>query len=201
MNHRFNILLLFIFLVIYFFVWFVTLDRSIYLLETMPAIIGLVALLFFYKKFQFLNITYLAIFIGAIMLIIGGYYTYAQVPVFDYFFHHWDLNRNYYDRFGHFFQGYISAIIINEIILRKKIIANFFWSSFFVFTASVAISAIYELVEMFISFTFPDRADVYMSIQSDLFDAQYDILCALFGSLVFVLFFRKYLIKYLQTIK
>lgn len=200
MKAGFDKLLLFVFLVIYFFAFAFAPDKPTYLLETSPAIFGILILLIFYKKFKFSNAVYSALFFGACLLVIGGYYTYAQVPVFDYFFHNWELRRNYYDRFGHFFQGFISALVVNEIILRKKILKDAFWTGFFIVCVSLALSAAYELFEVSVCFLYPDRADVYLSIQSDIFDSQFDMVCAIAGSIFFVVLAKKQLDKYLQKI-
>ena len=127
-----------------YFTWF---------LEVSPAIIGLLILVFTYKKFQFTNFTYLFILIHCYILFLGGHYTYAEVPLFDWIKETFDQSRNNYDKVGHFAQGFIPAMITRELFIRKNVIANqSFFISFGVYFLSLGFS---QLLFLFYPFPFP----------------------------------------------
>ncbi len=109
-----------------FFIWSFINPKDLFtwFLEVIPAIIGLMVLAFTYKRFKLTTLLYVLILIHSIILMIGGHYTYAQVPFFDYIKEIFELERNNYDKVGHFAQGFIPAMIAREIIIRKNIIAD-----------------------------------------------------------------------------
>ena len=122
-------------------------DSFIWFLEVAPALIGLIILGVTFKTFRLTTLTYILILLHSIILMIGGHYTYAEVPFFDWLKEYFDLARNNYDKIGHFAQGFIPAIIAREILLRKNVVTRSSWLAFIVVSICLAISAFYELIE------------------------------------------------------
>ena len=121
-----------------YFTWF---------LEVLPAIIGLIVLLFTYKKFQFTNFTYIFILLHCYILFLGGHYTYAEVPLFDWIKEVFHQSRNNYDKIGHFAQGFVPAMIVRELFIRKNVISNKTFFNFIIVSICLALSAAYEWIE------------------------------------------------------
>ena len=160
-------------------------------LEIIPAIIGLLILILTFKKFRFTNFTYTLILIHCIILFIGGHYTYAEVPLFEYFKEIFHQSRNNYDKVGHFAQGFIPAMIIRELFIRKKVISNQSFFNFIIVSICVAISAAYEWIEWFVSIATGDGGDAFLGTQGYVWDTQSDMLFATFGAIVALLLFSK----------
>ena len=160
-------------------------------LEIIPAIIGLLILALTFKKFRFTNFTYTLILIHCIILFIGGHYTYAEVPFFDYIKELFHQSRNNYDKVGHFAQGFIPAMIIRELFIRKKVIANQSFFNFTIASICLAISAAYEWIEWFVSLATGDGGDAFLGTQGYVWDTQSDMLFATIGAIVALTFFSK----------
>jgi len=159
-----------------YFTWF---------LEVFPALIGIIVLFFTFKKFRFTNFVYTLIFIHCCILIIGGHYTYAEVPLFDWIKEVFHQSRNNYDKVGHFAQGFVPAFIIREIFIRKNIINNKKWLSFIVVYVCMAISVTYEFIEWFVSVMVGgESADAFLGTQGYIWDTQSDILFATIGAII-----------------
>jgi len=159
-----------------YFTWF---------LEVFPALIGIIVLFFTFKKFRFTNFVYTLIFIHCCILIIGGHYTYAEVPLFDWIKEVFHQSRNNYDKVGHFAQGFVPAFIIREIFIRKNIINNKKWMSFIVVSVCMAISVTYEFIEWFVSVMVGgESADAFLGTQGYIWDTQSDILFATIGAII-----------------
>jgi len=159
-----------------YFTWF---------LEVFPALIGIIVLFFTFKKFRFTNFIYTLIFIHCCILIIGGHYTYAEVPLFDWIKEVFHQSRNNYDKVGHFAQGFVPAFIIREIFIRKNIINNKKWLSFIVVSVCMAISVTYEFIEWFVSVMVGgESADAFLGTQGYIWDTQSDILFATIGAII-----------------
>lgn len=152
-------------------------------LEILPAILGLLILIITYKKFRFSNFTYFLILIHCIILFIGGHYTYAEVPFFDYIKETFHQSRNNYDKVGHFAQGLVPAMIIRELFIRKKVINNPSFFNFIIVSICLAISAAYEWIEWGVSISTGDSADSFLGTQGDIWDTQSDMLFATFGAI------------------
>jgi len=167
-------------------------DRFTWFLEVFPAVIGIIVLITTYNKFIFANLTYILIWFHAVILIVGGHYTYAEMPLFNWLRDTFDLSRNYYDRFGHFAQGFIPAIIIREILIRKKIAKNIAWTNFITVSICLAISASYEIIEFIVAVITGESATAFLGTQGDVWDTQWDMIFALFGSIVSILTLGKY---------
>ncbi|CAN1510701.1 COG3647 Predicted membrane protein [Flavobacteriaceae bacterium] len=160
-------------------------------LEIIPAIIGLLALTFTFKSFRFTNFTYTVILIHCIILFIGGHYTYAEVPLFDYIKEVFHQSRNNYDKVGHFAQGFVPALIIRELFIRKKVIANQNFFNFIIVSICLAISAAYEWIEWLVSIVTGDGGDAFLGTQGYVWDTQSDMLFATIGAIVALVLFSK----------
>jgi putative membrane protein len=160
-------------------------------LEIIPAIIGLLILTFTFKSFRFTNFTYTLILIHCIILFVGGHYTYAEVPLFDYIKDIFHQSRNNYDKVGHFAQGFVPAMIIRELFIRKKVIANQNFFNFIIVSICLAISAAYEWIEWLVSIATGDGGDAFLGTQGYVWDTQSDMLFATIGAIVALVLFSK----------
>ncbi|WP_281239614.1 DUF2238 domain-containing protein [Flavobacterium praedii] len=160
-------------------------------LEIIPAIIGILILTLTFNKFRFSNFTYTLILFHCIILFIGGHYTYAEVPFFDYIKEVFHQSRNNYDKVGHFAQGFVPAMIIRELFIRKKVIANQSFFNFIIICICLAISAAYEWIEWFVSIATGEGGDAFLGTQGYVWDTQSDMLFATIGATVALLLFSK----------
>jgi len=197
----FHISLLCIFITI--FVWSLInpKDLFIWFLEVLPAVIGLILVIISYNRFRLTNLVYVLILIHSIILIIGGHYTYAEMPAFNWLRDTFDLSRNYYDRLGHFVQGFIPAIITREILLRKSVMKRGKMLNFLVICVCLAISASYELIEWGVAEATGSAADAFLGTQGDIWDTQWDMFMALIGSISSLLLLSRAHDRVLGTIK
>jgi len=184
------------------FIWsiFKPHDYFTWFLEVFPVFIGLVILIAVYKKFKFTRFTYLLIFLQAVILFIGGHYTYAEMPLFDWLKEVLELKRNYYDRVGHFMQGFVPAIIAREILLRKRIVKNDIWLKFIVVSICLSVSVFYEFIEWWVAIATGTAAEAFLGTQGDIWDTQWDMFLALIGALTAVIFFSKFHDKKLKEL-
>lgn len=176
-------------------------DYFTWFLEVVPAIIALFILTFTYKKFKFTSLVYTLILIHCIILMVGGHYTYAQVPLFDFIKEFFDQDRNNYDKLGHFAQGFVPAMVAREIIIRKNIINIEAWRNFFIVCFCLAFSAFYELIEWWVAIFSSDSADDFLGTQGYIWDTQSDMFFALIGSVLALILLNKYHSKQLLNIK
>ncbi|AKA69504.1 putative sodium-glucose/galactose cotransporter [Clostridium scatologenes] len=187
------------FLAIFFivFVWSAIYpkDSFTWFLEVLPAVIGITVIIFTYKKFRFTTFVYGLIVIHAIILLIGGHYTYAEMPLFNWIKDTFHLSRNYYDRLGHFAQGFIPAFISREILIRKSYLKKGKMLLFIVICICLAISAAYELIEWLVAEATGSAADAFLGTQGDVWDTQWDMFLALIGSCQLYLCFLKFMIN------
>jgi putative membrane protein len=158
-------------------------DRFTWLLEVAPAIIGMVVLTATYRRFQFTSLVYVLIFIHSLILMAGGHYTYAEVPLGFWMQETFHFSRNHYDRIGHFAQGFVPAMIAREIFIRRKVINGPKWRSVLTVALCLAISALYELIEWRTSVMSGSAADAFLGTQGDPWDTQHDMFFALIGSI------------------
>ena len=157
-------------------------------LEVVPALIGVVILVFTYRRFPLTSLAYILITVHAIILMIGGHYTYAQVPLFDWIRDAFHLSRNHYDRVGHFAQGFVPAIITREILIRTSPLKKGKWLFFVAVCICLSISAMYELFEwQYAVIQGGESADEFLGSQGDIWDTQTDMFLALIGSIVALL--------------
>tara|TARA_R110000850_G_scaffold18580_3_gene56823 strand:- start:23182 stop:23766 length:585 start_codon:yes stop_codon:yes gene_type:complete len=169
-------------------------------LEIIPAIIGVLILAFTFKKFRFTDFTYFFILIHCIILFIGGHYTYAEVPLFDWIREVFDQSRNNYDKVGHFAQGFVPALIIRELFIRKNVIANKSFFNFIIVSICLAISAAYEWIEWAVSLMTGEGGDAFLGTQGYIWDTQSDMLYATIGAVCALVFMSKFQDKYLEKI-
>lgn len=160
-------------------------------LEIIPAIIGVLILAFTFKKFRFTNFTYTLILVHCIILFIGGHYTYAEVPFFDYIKEIFHQSRNNYDKVGHFAQGLVPAMIIRELFIRKNVVSNKSFFNFIIVSICLAISAAYEWIEWGVSIVTGDGGDAFLGTQGYVWDTQSDMLFATIGAITGLFLFSK----------
>lgn len=159
-------------------------DLFTWFLEVLPALIGLVVIIATYNRFRLTNFLYFLLLIHAIILIVGGHYTYAEMPLFNWLRDTFHLDRNYYDRLGHFAQGFIPTIIVREILLRKSRLNRGKLLSFIIICICLAISAFYELVEWWVAMATGSAADAFLGTQGDIWDSHWDMFMALWGAMI-----------------
>lgn len=162
-------------------------DFFTWLLEALPAVIGIAILVTVYKKFRLTNLTYVLIWIHAIILLVGAHYTYARMPLFDWIKEVFELSRNHYDRLGHVAQGFVPAVIARELLLRKSPLQRGKWLFFIVICICLAISASYELLEWLAAVTSADQAVAFLATQGDDWDTQKDMALCLAGAVAALL--------------
>ena len=160
------------------------LDRFTWWLEIFPVLIVLPLLVFTWRRFPFSRLAYGLMLIHAIILLIGGHYTYAEMPLFNWLRDTYELSRNYYDRVGHLAQGFIPAIVVREILLRSSPLQPGKWLFFLVTSVCLAISACYEFLEWWVAVASGSDATAFLATQGDVWDTQWDMLLALIGSML-----------------
>jgi len=175
-------------------------DYFTWILEVLPGFVGMVILLLTFKKFQFTYLTYVFILVHCYILFIGGHYTYAQVPLFDWVREVFNQSRNNYDKVGHFAQGFIPAMVVRELFVRLAIVKRGNWVSFLTICVCMTISACYELFEWLVAVMSGQSSEAFLGTQGDVWDTQSDMLFALIGAICMVLFVSKYQDKQIQKI-
>jgi putative membrane protein len=162
-------------------------DRVTWLMEVTPVVIVVPLLLATQKRYPLTPLLYTLIFFHAIILMVGGMYTYAKVPI-GFEVQEWlNLSRNPYDKLGHFFQGLVPALAAREILVRGGYVNGRKMTSFLVCCIALAISATYELIEWWAALAMGQGADDFLGTQGDPWDTQSDMFCALLGALITVL--------------
>jgi putative membrane protein len=159
-------------------------ERLTWWMEIAPILIWTPWLIATYRRFTFSNRAYFAFFLHGLILMVGGRYTYAEVP-----FGYWlqdllHLSRNPYDRLGHLAQGFFPALILREYLERKGVFARLAWIPFFTVAACLAFSALYELIEWWAALSLGQSADAFLGTQGDPWDTQWDMFTALVGALL-----------------
>jgi putative membrane protein len=163
-------------------------DRFTWWLEIAPGLAGIIILLATYRRFQFTTLCYALIALHICVLCVGGHYTYARVPVFDWLRPIFGWQRNHYDRLGHFLQGFVPAMIAREMFIRLRIVNRKEWIPFLVVSVCLAISAFYELIEWRTAISSGSSANDFIGSQGDIWDTQEDMFFALLGAINAVLF-------------
>ncbi|MCL7419533.1 MAG: DUF2238 domain-containing protein [Methylobacter sp.] len=158
-------------------------DYPTWWLETAPALIALVILIATRRRFPLTSLAYFLILIHSIVLMIGAHYTYAEVPLFDWLKVALELERNNYDKLGHFAQGFIPAIIAREILIRNQVVASRNWLNFLIICICLAIAAFYELIEWFVALLSEEAAESFLGTQGYIWDTQSDMAYALVGAI------------------
>ncbi|SDW55547.1 DUF2238 domain-containing protein [Marinobacter mobilis] len=158
-------------------------DQVTWLLEVLPALIGGVILALTIKRFPFTPLLYLLILIHAVILMVGGHYTYAEVPLFDWLGDWFGATRNNYDKLGHFAQGFVPVMVAREIVVRLEVFRSRAWSNFFLVCFCLAVSAFYELIEWWVALASDEAAEAFLGTQGYVWDTQSDMAFALVGAI------------------
>ncbi|WP_404446587.1 DUF2238 domain-containing protein [Sutcliffiella horikoshii] len=193
----------FLFVVILVLIWSLIKPEEGYmilLVEVLPSVLVLIFLISTYNRFRLTTVSYVIITLLVILTFIGGHYSYSKVPLFSWIKDYFDLQRNHYDRFGHFLKGSIVLVII-EILLRKTALSKSKTTNFIALCITLAIGAFYEIIE-WASAKIGNEGKVtkdFLGMQGDIWDAQWDMALLLIGSIL-SLFFTKILYKDLKNL-
>lgn len=160
-------------------------DQFTWFLEVAPAVIGGILVAATYNSFRPTPILYFFILAHCVVLMVGGHYTYAEVPLFDGLF---GSERNNYDKVGHFFQGFVPALLAREILIRKSIVNGDLWRSIIIVSICLAFSAFYELIEWWVALGTGEDAEAFLGTQGYVWDTQSDMGLALLGAICSLLF-------------
>jgi putative membrane protein len=157
-----------------YFTWF---------LEVFPALLGIAVMLATHRSFPLTTLLTVLLFLHAIILIVGGHYTYAEVPLGFWMEDLFGFTRNHYDRIGHFAQGFVPAILAREILLRFNVVRGRRWLFFIVLSICLAFSATYELFEWLVAIASGSKGDAFLGTQGDVWDTQKDMALATIGAI------------------
>ncbi|BCN94401.1 membrane protein [Thiomicrorhabdus immobilis] len=166
-------------------------DNLTWFLEVLPALIGFAVLAYTFRTFPLTPLLYVLILIHCIILMIGGHYTYAEVPFFDTLKHTFDWSRNNYDKVGHLAQGFIPVLIAREVLIRKQVVNGQAWTNFLSVSIALAFSAFYELIEWWVALTSEEAAEAFLGTQGYVWDTQSDMGYALFGAISAIVLLTK----------
>lgn len=166
-------------------------DRLTWWMEVIPALIGFVVILITRRRFPLTELTYFLILIHMVILMIGGHYTYAEVPMGDWLNELTGGERNNYDKLGHLAQGFVPVVIAREVLIRNKVIAVRGWLTFLLLCFVLAVSAFYELVEWWAALLSAEAADAFLGTQGYVWDTQSDMFWALCGAILALLTLTK----------
>jgi len=158
-------------------------DRVTWWLEVAPILIGAPILIATFRRYRLSPLLYRLLFLHALILMLGGHYSYARVPL-GFWVQDWlDLSRNHYDRLGHLAQGFVPAILVREILLRSSPLGRGRWLFFLVVCVCLAFSSFYELIEWWTASIGGTAADAFLGTQGDVWDTQWDMFLALTGAI------------------
>jgi putative membrane protein len=166
-------------------------DYFTWWLEVLPAIIAMVVIFLTGKKFPLSGLLYVLILIHCFVLYIGGHYTYAEVPLFNWIRDVLHQSRNNYDKVGHFIQGFVPCIVARELLMRHKVVNKLSWLSFLCVSICLAISALYELIEAFVAMLTGDSAEAFLGTQGYIWDTQTDMFLAVIGAITALIFLSR----------
>ncbi|MCP3661787.1 MAG: DUF2238 domain-containing protein [Gammaproteobacteria bacterium] len=162
-------------------------DRYTWFLETLPVMIGILLVTTTAKRFPLTPLLYRLLALHCTILIIGGYYSYAEVPLFNWLRDTLELSRNHYDRVGHLAQGFIPAILAREILIRKSPLRPGGWLFLVAASICLAFSALYEIIEWWVALLSDQAAEAFLGTQGDAWDTQWDMFLALTGAITSLL--------------
>ncbi len=162
-------------------------DYPTWFLEVFPAIAGAIVLWYTRDSYPLTTLTYVLVLIHCIILMVGGHYTYAEVPLFDWLQNEFDLTRNNYDKVGHFAQGFIPAVVAREIVVRNRVFNSERWRDFFIVCFCLGFSAFYELIEWWVALLSEEAAESFLGTQGYVWDTQSDMFWALCGAVLALL--------------
>lgn len=159
-------------------------DTTTWVLEVLPALIAFVILFWTRERFPLTTLTYVLILFHCIVLMVGGHYTYAEVPIGDFVGDLLGHSRNNYDKLGHLAQGFIPAVVARELVIRLGVFRSKAWMNFFVVAMCLGISAFYELIEWWVALWSKEAADAFLGTQGYVWDTQSDMGWALLGAVL-----------------
>jgi putative membrane protein len=159
-------------------------DYFTWVLEVAPALIGLVVLAFTRRSFPLTPLVYGLILFHCMILMVGGHYTYAEVPLFEHFKEWFGFERNNYDKVGHFVQGFVPVLIAREIVIRQHVFNGRGWMNFFIVSFCLGFSALYELIEWAVAEFSGTSAEAFLGTQGYVWDTQSDMALAFLGAVV-----------------
>ena len=163
-------------------------DYPTWFLEVFPAVLGGAILWYTRNTFPLTRLVYVLILFHCIILMVGGHYTYAEVPLFDWLKDEFDLTRNNYDKVGHFVQGFVPAMIAREIVVRHHVFNHASWRNFFIVCFCLGFSAFYELIEWIVALASDEAADAFLGTQGYVWDTQSDMAYAMSGAILALAF-------------
>lgn len=176
-------------------------DRFTWWMEIFPVLIAAPILVLIYKRFPLTTFLYVIIALHAIILMIGGHYTYARVPAFDWLRDYFHLSRNHYDRIGHFMQGFGPALVGRELLLRTSNLQRGKWLFAILLLGVLGISAVYEIIEWATAALTSEAAESFLGTQGDVWDTQKDMTLALIGAFIALSFFSRFHDKALKKME
>lgn len=159
-------------------------SRLTWLMEVVWVVVGLPLVLWAWRRFPLTRLLCWLLVLHAFVLLYGGHYTYAETPLGDWFRDTFGLSRNHYDRLGHFMQGFVPAILVREILLRRTPLRPGGWLFVLVTSVCLAFSAFFEFLEWWSALALGAAADAYLATQGDIWDTQWDMFCCLIGALL-----------------
>ena len=181
--------------------WIGAYDPGVWVMEVLPVFIAVPVLAVTRKRFPLTSLVYTLILVHAIILMVGGHYTYARVPLGFWLQEWFDFSRNHYDRIGHLAQGFIPAMVAREILLRQTPLKPGGWLFFLVTSVCLAISAVYEFIEWWTALALGAGADEFLATQGDPFDTQADMLMATLGAMLAQVLLSRWHDRQLATLR
>lgn len=175
-------------------------DRFTWILEVFPVVLVVPLLIATYRRFRLTTLLYVLIALHAVILMVGGRYTYAQVPLGFWMERLFGFSRNHYDRIGHFAQGFVPAIAAREILIRLAGISKRAWLNVIVVSICLAISSLYELLEWAVAALTGESAEAFLGTQGDVWDTQKDMCLALIGGVCALLFLSRLHDRFLRRL-
>jgi len=163
-------------------------DYFTWFLEVLPVLIGVAILIYTYRRFRFTNLVYILIWLHCIVLIIGGKYTYAQNPLFEYFKEIFGWTRNNYDKLGHFIQGFTPALISRELFIRRRAVNGKGYTFSLSVAVPLAFAALYEIFEWLMAIVSGEKVEGFLGTQGYFWDTQTDLFMCLVGSFIALIF-------------
>lgn len=159
-------------------------DRITWMLEVAPAVAGAAVVWVTRERFPLTTLTYALILVHCVILMVGGHYTYAEVPLGEWVRDVFEQSRNNYDKLGHFAQGFVPAIITREVVIRLQVFNRAGWRNFFIVCFCLALSAFYELLEWWVALLSDEAAEAFLGTQGYVWDTQSDMAFALSGAVL-----------------
>jgi putative membrane protein len=166
-------------------------DYPTWFLEVLPAVLGAAVIWYTRDTYPLTQLAYVLILIHCVVLMVGGQYTYAEVPLFEWIRDEFGQQRNNYDKLGHFVQGFVPAIVAREIVIRNKVFTSARWRNFFIVCFCLGFSAFYELIEWWVALLSAEAAESFLGTQGYTWDTQSDMAYALVGAVLALLLLGK----------